>query len=305
MNEITEIPPISELYNVVSGSHPYLESYNLRRDGLIYESESYGDSNIEVLPADNYDSGLTSPTDILSLDPPAFPTAVSSSDQAYCTTGHTGYFQDNQPSDEGAHVQNETVEAQFYVNSMPAPPPYPYCQRLPTVSPEELTTTANEERELYYYYTTNAFPVQELPPLNYGQRYSSTPPSPNTPQVFEISSQALPLSSDEDSGQDSCFDTVKKSSKKTRRRIPTVAQRKAANIRERRRMFNLNGAFDILRKTVPTFAYEKHLSRIETLRLAIGYVSFMKELLEIPVGEAHRKYANAPQEMSVKWSVHL
>ena len=30
---------------------------------------------------------------------------------------------------------------------------------------------------------------------------------------------------------------------------------------------------------VPTFAYEKRLSRIETLRLAITYISFMDEIL--------------------------
>jgi hypothetical protein len=58
-----------------------------------------------------------------------------------------------------------------------------------------------------------------------------------------------------------------------------MAQRRAANIRERRRMFNLNEAFDRLRRKVPTFAYEKRLSRIETLRLAITYISFMTELL--------------------------
>ncbi|XKL59429.1 hypothetical protein PGB90_000445 [Kerria lacca] len=67
--------------------------------------------------------------------------------------------------------------------------------------------------------------------------------------------------------------------KKTRRRVATLAQRRAANIRERRRMFNLNEAFDKLRRKVPTFAYEKRLSRIETLRLAITYISFMNELL--------------------------
>ncbi|XP_023014767.2 protein Fer3 [Leptinotarsa decemlineata] len=67
--------------------------------------------------------------------------------------------------------------------------------------------------------------------------------------------------------------------KKTRRRVATTAQRRAANIRERRRMFNLNEAFDKLRRKVPTFAYEKRLSRIETLRLAITYISFMSELL--------------------------
>ncbi|CAH2216947.1 jg13628 [Pararge aegeria aegeria] len=41
--------------------------------------------------------------------------------------------------------------------------------------------------------------------------------------------------------------------KKPRRRVASVAQRRAANIRERRRMFNLNEAFDKLRRKVKTF----------------------------------------------------
>ncbi|KAM4725218.1 protein Fer3-like [Anableps anableps] len=65
-----------------------------------------------------------------------------------------------------------------------------------------------------------------------------------------------------------------------RRRIITGVQRQAANVRERKRMFSLNEAFDELRRKVPTFAYEKRLSRIETLRLAIVYISFMMDLLE-------------------------
>lgn len=40
------------------------------------------------------------------------------------------------------------------------------------------------------------------------------------------------------------------STKKTRRRVASLAQRRAANIRERRRMFNLNEAFDKLRRKV-------------------------------------------------------
>uniref|UniRef100_UPI00398EA505 fer3-like protein n=1 Tax=Pristiophorus japonicus TaxID=55135 RepID=UPI00398EA505 len=64
-----------------------------------------------------------------------------------------------------------------------------------------------------------------------------------------------------------------------RKRVITYAQRQAANVRERKRMFSLNEAFDQLRKKVPTFAYEKRLSRIETLRLAIVYISFMTDLL--------------------------
>uniref|UniRef100_A0A6G1S758 Protein Fer3 n=1 Tax=Aceria tosichella TaxID=561515 RepID=A0A6G1S758_9ACAR len=70
-----------------------------------------------------------------------------------------------------------------------------------------------------------------------------------------------------------------KKSTKPRRRVATMAQRRAANIRERRRMYNLNTAFDRLRKKVPSFAYEKRLSRIETLKLAIMYIKFMDNLV--------------------------
>lgn len=57
-------------------------------------------------------------------------------------------------------------------------------------------------------------------------------------------------------------------------------QRKKANIRERRRMHNLNEAFNSLRKVLPTFTYEKRLSRIETLRLAIVYVDFLSKFMK-------------------------
>lgn len=73
--------------------------------------------------------------------------------------------------------------------------------------------------------------------------------------------------------------TTTKKYQKPRRRVATLAQRRAANIRERRRMFNLNAAFDRLRKKVPSFAYEKRLSRIETLKLAIMYIKFMDDLV--------------------------
>lgn len=72
---------------------------------------------------------------------------------------------------------------------------------------------------------------------------------------------------------------VKAKYTKPRRRVATMAQRRAANIRERRRMYNLNTAFDRLRKKVPSFAYEKRLSRIETLKLAIMYIKFMDNLV--------------------------
>ncbi|XP_057372698.1 protein Fer3-like [Daphnia carinata] len=85
-------------------------------------------------------------------------------------------------------------------------------------------------------------------------------------------------------------------SSKKRKRVATVAQRRAANIRERRRMFNLNEAFDKLRRKVPTFAYEKRLSRIETLRLAITYISFMDQVI--------RSEAKASQPIASSSATH-
>uniref|UniRef100_A0A8C4IWB8 BHLH domain-containing protein n=1 Tax=Dromaius novaehollandiae TaxID=8790 RepID=A0A8C4IWB8_DRONO len=66
------------------------------------------------------------------------------------------------------------------------------------------------------------------------------------------------------------------------RRIPPhpyKVQRHAANIRERKRMLSINSAFDELRCHVPTFPYEKRLSKIDTLRLAIAYIALLSEIL--------------------------
>ncbi|CAM2100044.1 unnamed protein product [Caretta caretta] len=60
---------------------------------------------------------------------------------------------------------------------------------------------------------------------------------------------------------------------------PYKVQRYAANIRERKRMLSINSAFDELRCHVPTFPYEKRLSKIDTLRLAIAYIALLNDIL--------------------------
>lgn len=59
-----------------------------------------------------------------------------------------------------------------------------------------------------------------------------------------------------------------------------VIPRFQANVRERKRMLSINSAFEELRFHVPTFPFEKRLSKIDTLRLAIAYIALLKELLE-------------------------
>lgn len=56
-------------------------------------------------------------------------------------------------------------------------------------------------------------------------------------------------------------------------------QRHAANLRERKRMQSINDAFDGLRTHIPVHPYEKRLSKVDTLRLAIEYISFLNRLL--------------------------
>ena len=43
---------------------------------------------------------------------------------------------------------------------------------------------------------------------------------------------------------------------------------------------SINGAFDELRQHVPTFPYEKRLSKIDSLRLAIAYIALLREILD-------------------------
>ena len=94
---------------------------------------------------------------------------------------------------------------------------------------------------------------------------------------------------DDDDDQDSNDDNNNHSNKdgggKIRRRKRTcpdqqVHQRQAANQRERKRMQSINDAFEGLRGHIPTLPYEKRLSKVDTLRLAIGYISFLAELVE-------------------------
>ena len=70
------------------------------------------------------------------------------------------------------------------------------------------------------------------------------------------------------------------SPRRKRTRIVSLAQRSAANIRERRRMRSLNDAFDKLRDVIPPFLFENDLSRLETLRLASVYIEVLMASVE-------------------------
>lgn len=58
-------------------------------------------------------------------------------------------------------------------------------------------------------------------------------------------------------------------------------QRKAANMRERRRMKSINQAFECLRQCIPSsITTERKLSKVDTLKLAIRYIGYLSGIVE-------------------------
>lgn len=78
------------------------------------------------------------------------------------------------------------------------------------------------------------------------------------------------------SSPDSC-------SSRTKTKVTPVVLKKrrlAANARERRRMQNLNQAFDRLRTFLPQLGQDRQLSKYETLQMAQTYISALYDLLD-------------------------
>lgn len=55
---------------------------------------------------------------------------------------------------------------------------------------------------------------------------------------------------------------------------------KETNLNERTRLVSINEAFEILRNHIPTFPYERRLSKIDTLHLAIAYINLLESILD-------------------------
>ena len=73
--------------------------------------------------------------------------------------------------------------------------------------------------------------------------------------------------------------TTRARRKKRRHANTMLHQRHAANQRERKRMQSINDAFEGLRTHIPTLPYEKRLSKVDTLKLAISYINFLSEMV--------------------------
>lgn len=120
--------------------------------------------------------------------------------------------------------------------------------------------------------------------LHHGAVNSPVSPAPSSihPLMAEHQNQ-----SSNQSGSDSESTLARStSSASNKRQLKEVApqvmkkRRLAANARERRRMNNLNSAFDRLRDVVPALGNDRQLSKYETLQMAQSYITALYELLQ-------------------------
>lgn len=110
--------------------------------------------------------------------------------------------------------------------------------------------------------------------------------------TYFLSAPQQPVSNDWGSASTSSYDSFSEESYKTsspdaegrtKSRVTPVILRKrrlAANARERRRMQNLNQAFDRLRTFLPQLGQDRQLSKYETLQMAQTYITALYDILE-------------------------
>ncbi|XP_026330391.1 protein atonal-like [Hyposmocoma kahamanoa] len=110
---------------------------------------------------------------------------------------------------------------------------------------------------------------------------SSLEPTPSIDGSQDIAYRGLSRDILEDSAEDA---EILEGSGKRRGRATSAAvlrrRRLAANARERRRMQNLNKAFDRLRGHLPSLGADRQLSKYETLQMAQTYIAALYELLQ-------------------------
>ncbi|KAI4459328.1 basic helix-loop-helix protein neurogenin-related [Holotrichia oblita] len=83
--------------------------------------------------------------------------------------------------------------------------------------------------------------------------------------------------------QNEDFNGLNTSDNRPKNRVTSLILRKrrlAANARERRRMQNLNQAFDRLRTFLPQLGQDRQLSKYETLQMAQTYILALYDLLD-------------------------
>lgn len=111
----------------------------------------------------------------------------------------------------------------------------------------------------------------------------NSPVSPASSSIHPLEHPHHQSGSDSESTQPRSASSASNASKRPLKEVaPQVMKKRrlAANARERRRMNNLNSAFDRLREVVPALGNDRQLSKYETLQMAQSYITALWELLQ-------------------------
>lgn len=105
------------------------------------------------------------------------------------------------------------------------------------------------------------------------------------PMILDLDDETMGSTDDDLTSSSSVIGEESTDAGKKRRGqcVPPVVKRKrrlAANARERRRMQNLNKAFDKLREYLPQLGNDRQLSKHETLQMAQTYITTLYDLLQ-------------------------
>ncbi|XP_034244526.1 protein atonal-like, partial [Thrips palmi] len=100
-------------------------------------------------------------------------------------------------------------------------------------------------------------------------------------QPRQDAAMALDDEDDDDEDEEDDKSEVAKRRQGGKALSPVVVKKRrlAANARERRRMLNLNTAFDRLRTHLPSLGSDRQLSKYETLQMAQTYINALVDLL--------------------------
>lgn len=105
----------------------------------------------------------------------------------------------------------------------------------------------------------------------------------SAPQVSANDWSATSTNSYDSFSEESYQSEGSESASRPKSRVTPLILRKrrlAANARERRRMKNLNQAFDRLRTFLPQLGQDRQLSKYETLQMAQTYIMALYDLLD-------------------------
>ncbi|XP_042214942.1 neurogenin-3-like [Homarus americanus] len=156
------------------------------------------------------------------------------------------------------HQDVHSATTQFASNEKQAVLRRPYAA-LKNVKTEEVLTQAVPEISFQGLHDTSTLALCQTPPVNDASKLQKITihPSASARRIFRRGNSYEPLLAE---------------NPQHRRR------RQAANARERKRMTNLNVAFDRLRATLPSTSHK--LSKHDTLQMALSYISELHSLLD-------------------------